>query len=99
MNSLKKGVYVLLKVCCISLLSPATKKIIPNYIKEFVKQLLKNTMQTTKNLLTFQPIKTKSNFLQNFEPLKQNSLTQNYHNKSKGDTGSKISFPEDVTCA
>ena len=38
--------------------SPATKKIMPSYIKEFEKQLLKNATQTTKSLLTFQPTKT-----------------------------------------
>ena len=31
--------------------------------------------------------------------LKQSSLTQKYHGKSKGDTISTIRFPEDITCA
>ena len=92
-------VSALQKVCCTTLQSPATKKIIPSYIKEFAKQLLKNATQTTKSLLTFQPTKTIPNVLPNIRHLKQSSLTQKCHGKSKGDTILTIPFLEDVICA
>ena len=75
------------------------KKLIPSYIREFVKRFLKNTTQTMKSLLTFKPTKTMPNFRPNIRPLKQSSLTQTYHGKSKEDTIPSIPFPEDVTCA
>ena len=75
-----------------------TKKIIPNYIKEFAKQLLKNATQTIKSILTSQPKKTISNLLPNIGPLKQSSLTQKYYGKSKGGTIPTIPFPGDPTC-
>ena len=75
------------------------KKIIPSYIKEFAKQLLKNATETTKSLLMFQPTKTIPNFLPNIGHLKQSSLTQKCHGKSKGDTIPTIPFLEDVICA
>ena len=79
--------YVLQKVCGgTTLQSPATNKIIPSYIKELVKQLLKDAMQTIKSLLMFQPTKTVPNFLPKIGPFKQSRLTQKYHGKSKGDT-------------
>ena len=92
-------VSVLQKPCCTTLQSPATKKIIPSYIKELVKQLLENATQTAKSILTFQPTKTISNFLPNIGHLKQSSLTQKCHGKSKGDTIPTIPFLEDVICA
>ena len=52
-----------------------------------------------KSLLTFQPKKTIPNFLPNIRPLKQSSLAQTYHSKSKEDKILTISFPEDLTCA
>ena len=60
---------------------------------------LKNATQTTKSLLTFQPTKTIPDFLQNIGHLKQSSLTQKCHGKSKGDAIPTIPFLEDVTCA
>ena len=54
-------------------------------------------METIKSILMPQTTKTKINVLQNIDPLKQNSLTQKYHGKSKGHTGPTIPFPEDVT--
>lgn len=90
-------VYVSQKVCCTTLQSHATKKIIPSYIKKFTKQLLKNTTQTIKIVLPFQPTKMIPNVLPNIGSLKQSSLTQN-HGESKGDIIPKIPLPEDVTC-
>ena len=43
--------------------------------------------------------KTISNFLPNIGHLKQSSLTQKCHGKSKGDTIPTIPFLEDVICA
>ena len=82
--------YVLQKVCCTSLQSSATKKIIPSYIREFAEQLLKNATQTIKSLLTFQPKKMIPHFLPN---IKTNQLNP------KGDMIPTIPFPENVTCA
>ena len=79
-------VYVLQIVYCATLQSPAKKKIIPSYIVEFTKQLLKNAAITIKRFLTFQPTKTMPNFLRKIWPLRQNSLTHKYHGKSKEDT-------------
>ena len=92
-------VCVLQKVCCTTLQSHLTKKHIPSYIREFLKQFLKNATQTMKSLLTFQPTKTILNFLLNIRPIKQNSLIQTYQGKSKEDATPTIPFPEDVTCA
>ena len=92
-------VCVLQKVCCTTLQSHLTKKNIPSYIREFVKQFLKNATQTMKSLLKLQLAKTISNFLLNIRAIKQNSLTQTYHGKSKEDTIPTIPFPEDVNRA
>ena len=92
-------IYVLQKVYCTTLQASATKKVTPSYIKEFAKQLLENTTQTIKSLLTFQHTKTMQKFLSNIGRLKQSSLTRKNHGKSKGDAISTIPFPEDVTCA
>ena len=92
-------VSVLKKVCVTTLQSSATKKIIPSYIKKFEKQLLEIATQTTKRLLTFQPIKTIPNSLPNIGHLKRSSLTQKCRGKSKGDTIPAIPFLEDVICA
>lgn len=56
-------------VCCTTLQSPAIKKIIPSYIKEFVKQLLKNAT-------TFQPTQTIPNSTK-YWALKANQLDPN----------------------
>ena len=73
-----------------------------NYTKLY-KGICKTTFkkryaQTTKSLLTFQPTKTITNFLPNIGHLKQSSLTQKCHGKSKGDTIPTIPFLEDVIC-
>ena len=90
-------VYILQKVCCTTIQSPATTQIISSYIKEFSKQLLKIAMQPIKSLLTFLPTKTIPNFPSSIEPLKQSSLTQNYNGKLKGHTILTIQFPEGIT--
>ena len=56
-------------------------------------------MQTLESLLTFHPTKAIPNFLPGIGPLKQSSLTQKCHVKSKGNTIPTIPFPEDITCA
>ena len=54
--------FVLEKVCCITLQSPAAKKIVPGLIKKSAKQLL-------KSLLTFQDTKILPYFSPNIGPL------------------------------
>ena len=62
-----------------------TKKTTPSFITQLLKQLLKNITQTIKSVLTFQPSQTIPNFLSSIASLKQNSLTQKFHDISKGD--------------
>lgn len=57
------------KVCCITLQSPAAKKIVPGLIKKSAKQLLKDASQTIKSLLTFQDTKIIPYFSPNIGPL------------------------------
>ena len=63
-------VYVLQKVCCTTLQSPMTKKIIRSYMKEFAKQLLKNAKQTKS--FKVPTYKNDTNF-PNIETLKQSN--------------------------
>ena len=87
-------VYVLQKVSTPQ--SPATKKIIRSYKKEFATQLLKNATQTKSfNVLTY---KNDTKLSTECWALKTKQLHPKVHGKSKEDVIPTIPFPKDVTC-
>ena len=66
--------------------------------KEFAKQFLKKSMQTTKNLLTLK-LKNDTKPLSEYEPLKRNNSIQGWHVKLEGDITCTILFLVDGTSA
>ena len=77
----------------------ANKKDSPNYINEIAKQLSKNDLRTTKNLLTSKSTRKILNLPLGIGPLKKINSVLKCHGKSKGNINLKIPFPEYATYA
>ena len=82
-----------------ALLKVREEKILPYCIKEFAKQLSKNALQTTKDILKSKPFKNDTKHSTEYWNLKNNQLNPEVSWKSKGDINPAIPFSEDVTHA
>ena len=91
-------VYVLLKVLYDATIA-SDKGNYARLYKGICETIFKKRYANHKSLLTFQLTKAILNFLPNFGPLKQSSLTKKYYGKSEEDESSTIPFSEVVTCA
>lgn len=91
--------YGLLKMCYITTQSAANKKDSLNYMNEIAKQLSKNDLRTTKNLLTSKSTRKILNLPLSIGPLKKINSVLKCHGKSKGNVNLKIPFPEYATYA
>ena len=91
-------VYVLLKVLYDAAIA-SDKGNYARLYKGICETIFKKRYANHKSLLTLQLTKAILNFLPNFGPLKQSSLTKKYYGKSEEDESSTIPFSEVVTCA
>ena len=82
-----------------ALLQVREEKSLPYCIKEFAKQLSKNALQTTKDILKSKPFKNDTKHSTEYWNLKNNQLNPEVSWKSKGDINPAIPFSEDVTHA
>ena len=82
-----------------ALLKDREEKSLPYCIKEFAKQLSKNALQTTKDILKSKPFKNDTKHSTEYWNLKNNQLNPEVSWKSKGDINPAIPFSEDVTHA
>ena len=82
-----------------ALLKVREEKSLPYCIKEFAKQLSKNALQTTKDILKSKPFKNDTKHSTEYWNLKNNQLNPEVSWKSKGDINPAIPFSEAVTHA